>query len=93
MMCTNRKFNSIISLSGTPAPEEAAPVEPEAPAGAPKKGLKLSYDEYKQMANLMVLYMRKQEEEAEGEYRKVPKFSEARNFAVIHLKFKQRGQT
>ena len=26
-------------------------------------------------------------------YRKVPKFSEARNFAVIHLKFKQRGQT
>ena len=26
-------------------------------------------------------------------YRKVPKFSEARNFAVIYLKFKQRGQT
>ena len=25
--------------------------------------------------------------------RKVPKFSDARNFAVIHLKFKQRGQT
>ena len=23
-------------------------------------------------------------------YRKVPKFSDARNFAVIHLKFKQR---
>ena len=26
-------------------------------------------------------------------YHKVPKFSDARNFAVIHLKFKQRGQT
>ena len=26
-------------------------------------------------------------------YRKVPKFSDARNFAVIYLKFKQRGQT
>ena len=26
-------------------------------------------------------------------YRKVPKFSDARNFAVIHLKIKQRGQT
>ena len=26
-------------------------------------------------------------------YRKLPKFSDARNFAVIHLKFKQRGQT
>ena len=25
-------------------------------------------------------------------YRKVPKFSDARNFAIIHLKFKQRGQ-
>ena len=28
-----------------------------------------------------------------GKYCKVPKFSAARNFAVIHLKFKQRGQT
>ena len=26
-------------------------------------------------------------------YRKVPKFSDAQNIAVIHLKFKQRGQT
>ena len=26
-------------------------------------------------------------------YSKVPKFSDARNFAVIYLKFKQRGQT
>ena len=26
-------------------------------------------------------------------YRKGPKFSDTRNFAVIHLKFKQRGQT
>ena len=26
-------------------------------------------------------------------FRKVPKFSDARNFAVIHIKFKQRGQT
>ena len=27
------------------------------------------------------------------DYRKIPKFLDARNFAVIHLKFKQRGQT
>ena len=26
------------------------------------------------------------------DYRKVPKFSDARHFAVIHLKFKQRGK-
>ena len=26
-------------------------------------------------------------------YRKIPKFSDANNFAVIYLKFKQRGQT
>ena len=26
-------------------------------------------------------------------YRKVPKFLDAKNFAVIYLKFKQRGQT
>ena len=26
-------------------------------------------------------------------YRKDPKFLDARNFAVIHLKFKQKGQT
>ncbi|XP_041371751.1 zygotic DNA replication licensing factor mcm6-like [Gigantopelta aegis] len=32
-------------------------------ARQPKKGLKLSYDEYKQMANLLVLYMRRKEEE------------------------------
>ena len=55
-------------LPGAPtSQEEAAVQEPEVPAGVPKKGLKLSYDEYKQMANLMVLYMRKQEEESGGE--------------------------
>ena len=32
-------------------------------------------------------------EEREKVYHKVPKFSDARNFAVIHLKFKQRCQT
>ena len=26
-------------------------------------------------------------------YHKIPKFSDAKNFAVIYLKFKQRGQT
>ena len=30
---------------------------------------------------------------SEVEYRKIPKFSDAKNFAVIYLKFKQRGQT
>ena len=28
-----------------------------------------------------------------SEYRKVPKFFNKKNFAVIHLKFKQRGQS
>ena len=36
-------------------------------------------------ALLYLLYLRP--------YCKVPKFSNAKNFAVIHLKFKQRGQT
>ncbi|KAL3836521.1 hypothetical protein ACJMK2_021945 [Sinanodonta woodiana] len=45
---------------------EATPAEPPAGTPAPKKGLKLSYEEYKQMANLMVLYLRKQEEELEA---------------------------
>ena len=35
---------------------------------ASKKALKLSYDDYKQIANLMVLYMRKQEEENDGKH-------------------------
>ncbi|WAR04641.1 MC6ZB-like protein [Mya arenaria] len=39
----------------------------ETAAKTHKKGLKLSYEEYKQMANLMVLYMRKTEEEAEDD--------------------------
>ena len=29
----------------------------------------------------------------ENAYRKVPKFSDAKTFAVINLKFEQRGQT
>ena len=33
------------------------------------------------------------QEPATGEYCKVPKFSDARNFAVIDQNFKQRGQT
>ena len=32
----------------------------------PKKGLKLSYDEYKQLANLLVLYIRRKEEDLDG---------------------------
>ncbi|XP_060605756.1 zygotic DNA replication licensing factor mcm6-B-like [Ruditapes philippinarum] len=46
-------------------PATDKPEENQAAAGHPKKGLKLSYDEYKQMANLMVLYMRKSEEESD----------------------------
>ena len=64
-LCFNISFSP---PTGTPSQEEVTPQEPEAPAGAPKKGLKMSYDEYKQMANLMVLYMRKQEEETDGEW-------------------------
>ena len=41
-----------------------------APAAAPKKGMKLSYDEYRNMANLLVCHMRKVEEQAQtGERR------------------------
>lgn len=56
----------IICLTET----EQTPAEATGPDGdAPqphKKGLKLTYEEYKQIANLVVLYMRKQEEEAIG---------------------------
>ena len=52
-----------------PSGDDAATTEAAAAADkpAPKKGLKLSYDEYKQMANLLVCHMRKAEETAEGE--------------------------
>lgn len=54
-------------MTEAPPAEEAPSQETEtAKAPAPKKGIKLTYDEYKQMANLMVLYMRKVEEESEG---------------------------
>ncbi|XP_067686906.1 zygotic DNA replication licensing factor mcm6-like [Haliotis asinina] len=44
-----------------PASEESAP--PVEPVVVQKKGLKLTYEEYKQMANLMVLQMKRKEEE------------------------------
>ncbi|KAL5009589.1 hypothetical protein ScPMuIL_011894 [Solemya velum] len=44
---------------------EDTPVESQEDTVVPKKGLKLSYEEYKQMANLLVLFMRKREEETE----------------------------
>ena len=52
-----------------PSGDDAVTTEAAATAEkpAPKKGLKLSYDEYKQMANLLVCHMRKAEETAEGE--------------------------
>lgn len=49
------------------APEDANSKSPEKDSsGAPKKGLKLSYEEYRHMANLMVLHMRQKEEGSEG---------------------------
>lgn len=45
----------------TPVTQEETPVEKE--TTQPKKGLKLSYDDYKHLANLLVLYLRRQEEE------------------------------
>lgn len=54
---------------GTPAEQPATQTGDAASAPTqPKKGLKMSYDEYKQMANLIVLYMRRQEEEMQGMY-------------------------
>ena len=38
----------------------------EAPQQQPKKTIKLSYEEYKQLANLLVYHMRREEEEAQG---------------------------
>lgn len=46
------------------SPVEPTPAEPET---QPKKGLKLSYEDYKHLANLLVLYLRRQEEETMGE--------------------------
>ena len=43
-----------------PTPEKEATAST---ADKAKKGMKLSYEEYKQMANLLVLHMRKSEEE------------------------------
>ncbi|XP_069120581.1 zygotic DNA replication licensing factor mcm6-like [Argopecten irradians] len=51
----------------TPAAEAQPAQDGDAGATQQKKGLKLSYDEYKQMANLMVLYMRRQEEETQDD--------------------------
>ena len=75
--------------------EEATPVEETPPAeteaskaAGPKKGLKLSYDEYKQMANLMVLYMRKVEEESEGRNRVVYSISGYVFLFSIHTSFR-----
>ncbi|XP_064611933.1 zygotic DNA replication licensing factor mcm6-like [Liolophura sinensis] len=48
------------------APEDANAKSPEKDSGAvTKKGLKLSYEEYRHMANLMVLHMRQKEEGSE----------------------------
>ncbi|XP_046331406.2 zygotic DNA replication licensing factor mcm6-like [Haliotis rufescens] len=46
-----------------PVSEESTTPTPVEPAAAQKKGLKLTYEEYKQMANLMVLQMKRKEEE------------------------------
>ena len=48
----------------TPTPTQES--QASADSGPKKAGLKLSYDEYKNMANLFVIYMRRQEEHAEG---------------------------
>merc|ERR1712168_1008791 len=45
--------------------ETDTPETPAAPSSPPKKSIKLTYEEYKSMANLFVLYMRRQEEEME----------------------------
>jgi len=66
------KIHTAIPFTDTPAvqvPPSGAEADKEAAAAktAPKKGLKLTYDEYKQMANLLVCHMRKMEETADGE--------------------------
>lgn len=49
----------------TPTPAEQTPAAQ--PDTQPKKGLKLSYEDYKHLANLLVLYLRRQEEETMSE--------------------------
>ena len=66
------KIHTAIQFSDTPAvqvPPSGAEADKEAATEktAPKKGLKLTYDEYKQMANLLVCHMRKMEETPDGE--------------------------
>jgi len=51
-------------IEATPVTQEDTPVEKE--TTQPKKGLKLSYEDYKHLANLLVLYLRRQEEETFG---------------------------
>ena len=75
MQLTNTFISRIINLKylaisdeenqdpGDSQQSAAAATADPAPA---KKPIKLSYEEYKQMANLFVIYMRKQEEEAAG---------------------------
>ena len=73
VLSCKRYYHYSLSDSATPAESEATSTpsqESQASAdAAPKKtGLKLSYDEYKNMANLFVIYMRRQEEHAAGWY-------------------------
>ena len=62
--------NGFVLDSATPESEATPTPTQESTASAdaaPKKpGLKLSYDDYKNMANLFVIYMRRQEEQAGG---------------------------
>ena len=54
----------------TPPTDGSTPMETEASADAgkaKKQKLTLSYEEYKQIANLLVLYMRRREGDGEGE--------------------------
>lgn len=49
-----------------PAPAEDTPVETEDAPAAPKQKHTMTYDDYKKISNMIVVYMRSQESNIEG---------------------------
>lgn len=67
-LATVGNFMTETSAESQPVNGEASPgAEEKDPAPITvKRSLKLSYEEYRQMGNLLVLHMRRQEEQEEG---------------------------
>ena len=55
-------------MNGEVGAEEGGEEVSASPDHHPKRSLKLSYEEYRQMGNLLALHLRKEEEAGEGVY-------------------------